>query len=502
MGRDQRVQDNWALLHAAELAEAHSLPLSVVFCLPPPAAGSPSTGPGSTLREYGFMLKGLREVSTELAALRVPFCLLHGGSPPELLSQFCAQHEVAVVVADYSPLREPRGWKEALIAARPATPVLEVDAHNVVPVWVASDKREVGARTIRKKITEKLPQWLVDIPALPPRAAADPQPPAGLAAAAAAMDWVALEAGLQLDRAVAEVDWCKPGAAAALAAVDAFCDERLKLFADKRNDPNIAACSDLSPYLHFGQLSAQRMALCVKQHAKARSDSVASFLEESIVRRELSDNFCHYEPAYDSLDGAAGWARESLELHASDKREHVYSLEQLEGAQTHEDLWNAAQRQLAARGKMHGFMRMYWAKKILEWTASPAEALRIGLYLNDKYSIDGRDPNGYVGVGWSVMGVHDMGWAERAVFGKIRYMNYNGCKRKFDVKQYVAEWSGKKAAAGSTSAGAKSASAGRAKAGGKAMKQTTLGGGSTAAADDEPRAKAPPPKKPKLAIPI
>uniref|UniRef100_A0A7S3TGS8 Photolyase/cryptochrome alpha/beta domain-containing protein n=1 Tax=Emiliania huxleyi TaxID=2903 RepID=A0A7S3TGS8_EMIHU len=215
MGRDQRVQDNWALLHAAELAEAHSLPLSVVFCLPPPAAGSPSTGPGSTLREYGFMLKGLREVSTELAALRVPFCLLHGGSPPELLSQFCAQHEVAVVVADYSPLREPRGWKEALIAARPATPVLEVDAHNVVPVWVASDKREVGARTIRKKITEKLPQWLVDIPALPPRAAADPQPPAGLAAAAAAMDWVALEAGLQLDRAVAEVDWCKPGAAAA-----------------------------------------------------------------------------------------------------------------------------------------------------------------------------------------------------------------------------------------------------------------------------------------------
>jgi len=292
------------------------------------------------------------------------------------------------------------------------------------------------------------------------------------------------------------------GAAAALAAVDAFCDERLKLFADKRNDPNIAACSDLSPYLHFGQLSAQRMALCVKQHAKARSDSVASFLEESIVRRELSDNFCHYEPAYDSLDGAAGWARESLELHASDKREHVYSLEQLEGAQTHEDLWNAAQRQLAARGKMHGFMRMYWAKKILEWTASPAEALRIGLYLNDKYSIDGRDPNGYVGVGWSVMGVHDMGWAERAVFGKIRYMNYNGCKRKFDVKQYVAEWSGKKAAAGSTSAGAKSASAGRAKAGGKAMKQTTLGGGSTAAADDEPRAKAPPPKKPKLAIPI
>jgi len=119
-----------------------------------------------------------------------------------------------------------------------------------------------------------------------------------------------------------------------------------------------------------------------------------------------------------------------------------YSLEELEAAKTHEDIWNAAQRQMMATGKMHGFMRMYWAKKILEWTPSPEEALRIAIYLNDKYSIDGRDPNGYVGCGWAIMGTHDMGWAERPVFGKIRYMNYAGCKRKFDIARYAAAWAG------------------------------------------------------------
>ena len=156
--------------------------------------------------------------------------------------------------------------------------------------------------------------------------------------------------------------------------------------------------------------------------------------------QELSDNFCFYEPNYDSLEGAAGWARDSLALHASDPREHLYSLAQLEDSQTHEDIWNAAQTQLVRTGKMHGFMRMYWAKKVLEWSPDAAEALRRAIHLNDKYSLDGRDPNGYVGCAWSVMGTHDMGWVERAIFGKIRFMNYMGCKRKFELKTYVAKW--------------------------------------------------------------
>ena len=192
-------------------------------------------------------------------------------------------------------------------------------------------------------------------------------------------------------------------------------------------------------------IAPQRAVLEVKEAAKGRggtvSEGAASYIEECVVRRELSDNFCYYNPDYDSLDGAAQWAQDTLEAHADDKRPQLYSFAQLEGARTHEDIWNAAQRQLVYEGKMHGFMRMYWAKKILEWSPSPAEALSWANALNDKYSIDGRDPNGYVGVAWSIMGVHDMGWKERDVFGKIRYMNYNGCKRKFDVGAYASSYS-------------------------------------------------------------
>uniref|UniRef100_A0A7S4ERN8 Deoxyribodipyrimidine photo-lyase n=2 Tax=Chrysotila carterae TaxID=13221 RepID=A0A7S4ERN8_CHRCT len=266
--------------------------------------------------------------------------------------------------------------------------------------------------------------------------------PSLLAACEKPTDWAAVRKGLTVDMSVPEVDWCTPGSAAALVALDEFIKERLRIFAEKRNDPNVHASSDLSPYLHFGQLSAQRMALTVKKSG-GKSEGIASFLEEAVVRRELSDNFVFYQPNYDSLDGAAGWARDSLELHAKDKREHVYTLEQLDKAQTHEDLWNAAQRQMVATGKMHGFMRMYWAKKILEWSPSPAEAHKRAIYLNDRYSLDGRDPNGYVGIGWAIMGTHDMGWTERAIFGKIRFMNYNGCKRKFDIARYVAKWGAK-----------------------------------------------------------
>jgi deoxyribodipyrimidine photo-lyase len=348
---------------------------------------------------------------------------------------------VLCVRRQFSPLRVGMAWKSGVCAALPDdVPLYEVDTHNVVPVWIASDKKEVGARTIRKKITEKLPTWLTDIPPLEALPADDalvaaPAAAAGTAAAgalalrhssssllqacSAPTDWAAVRAGLQVDRSVPEIEWCTPGYAAGMRAAREFAQSRLRLFADKRNDPNVAALSDLSPYYHFGQISPQRVALVIKD-SKACSNGTAAFLEESIVRRELADNFCFYQPAYDSLDGAAQWARDSLELHASDPREKVYSLEELEQARSHEDIWNAAQRQMVQTGKMHGFMRMYWAKKILEWSPEPAEALRRAIYLNDKYSIDGRDPNGYVGCAWAVMGTHDMGWAERAVFGKIR----------------------------------------------------------------------------------
>ena len=504
MSRDQRAHDNWALLHAQSLAKRHKVGLSVIFCLVP-------TFLEATVRQYGFMLSGLRETEGELRMLGIPFQML-SGNPVEEVPAFVSRHEVCALVTDFSPLRVGKAWKGAVGSALPSVPLYEVDAHNVVPVWVASDKQEVGARTIRKKINDKLPTWLVEFPQLEAQAEAEVEAPdaaavvptpstadalepaaaggdgdggdgsdgpeciseaelaeltgsleravaaepadeaaaepildklervkidrallsatgagkavnnlakargalsararalveqwradviAAKAAAAAGTgsssaipgaqkvpsaasarvrhpcasllaecapptDWAAVDAGLTIDRSVAEVGWLTPGPTAAKQAVTAFCDSRLALFADKRNDPNVHALSDLSPYLHFGHLSAQRMALMVKAAAAQKPGAAAqagldSFLEESIVRRELADNFCFYNAKYDSLEGAAGWARDSLELHASDKREHVYTLKQLEGAQTHEDIWNAAQRQMARTGKMHGFMRM------------------------------------------------------------------------------------------------------------------------------------------------
>ena len=198
--------------------------------------------------------------------------------------------------------------------------------------------------------------------------------------------------------------------------------------------------SDLSPYLHFGQIAPQRVAREIQQ-ADAPPEAKQAFLEELIVRRELSDNFCWYNPDYDKFSGFPEWAQKTLDQHRDDRREYLYSLEEFEQGRTHDALWNAAQLEMVLRGKMHGYLRMYWAKKILEWTASPEEALEIAIYLNDRYELDGRDPNGYVGVAWSIGGVHDRAWGERPVFGKIRYMNLSGCQRKFKVDQYIA-WVG------------------------------------------------------------
>ncbi|XP_010918316.2 deoxyribodipyrimidine photo-lyase isoform X1 [Elaeis guineensis] len=242
---------------------------------------------------------------------------------------------------------------------------------------------------------------------------------------------------------VPEIEWCEPGEDAAMEVLmgskDGFLTRRLKNYETDRNDPlKPKGLSGLSPYLHFGQISAQRCALEAQAWRKSCPKSVDAFLEELIVRRELADNFCYYQPLYDSLQGAWEWARRTLMDHSADEREHLYTKEQLEQARTADPLWNASQLEMVHYGKMHGFMRMYWAKKILEWTSRPEEALSIAIYLNDKYEIDGRDPNGYVGCMWSICGVHDQGWKERPVFGKIRYMNYAGCKRKFNVDGYIA----------------------------------------------------------------
>ena len=250
------------------------------------------------------------------------------------------------------------------------------------------------------------------------------------------INWQKVEDSLKINRNINEVNWIKPGFVKANEELTHFLENKLDNYAEDRNDPVKDGQSNLSPYLHFGQISAQRIALEVKR-INGNRESEKSFLEELIVRRELSDNFCYFNNNYDSFNGFKDWAKDSLTIHKKDKREFSYTLEQFEKAGTHEDLWNAAQMEMVQTGKMHGYMRMYWAKKILEWSDSPDNAMKIALYLNDKYELDGRDPNGYAGCAWSIGGIHDRAWNEREIFGKIRYMNRNGAKRKFNIIEYI-----------------------------------------------------------------
>ncbi|HOX22788.1 MAG TPA: hypothetical protein PLL10_04930, partial [Elusimicrobiales bacterium] len=232
-----------------------------------------------------------------------------------------------------------------------------------------------------------------------------------------------------------------PGGAAAKKLLREFVEKRLGAYAENRNDPSLDGQSGLSPYFHFGQLSAQSAALSV-QKSKAPGNAKAAFLEELLVRRELSDNFCFYTPDYDSASSFPAWAQASLLKEAKTRRAYLYSPAQLENAQTHDELWNAAQMEMVLTGKMHGYMRMYWGKKILEWSPDFQQAYRVAVALNDKYELDGRDPNGYAGAAWAIGGVHDRPWPSRPIFGNVRFMSRNGCESKFDAKAYIAASTG------------------------------------------------------------
>lgn len=363
MSRDQRVEDNWALLYAQRLALKTKSPLHVVFCLLP-------TFLEATIRHFKFMLRGLREVETDLKLKNISFHLLIG-TAPEVLPKFVTDHQVGAVIVDFSPLRMSKEWTSKLSERLPEdVPFLMVDAHNIVPCWVASDKLEYAARTIRSKINSKLDEFLTHFPAV----ATHPHSPL---VKPEKVDWEVAEASLKVDRTVDEVNWATAGTKAGLQVLEDFCENRLKNYANHRNDPTKDALSNLSPWFHFGQIAPQRAILCARQYKQKYKESVDAFCEEAIVRRELSDNFCYYNDNYDSVAGAPSWAIRTLEYHAKDKRDPLYTETQLDKAQTYDKLWNACQNQLIRDGKMHGFLRMYWAKKILEWTSSPEEALRI-----------------------------------------------------------------------------------------------------------------------------
>lgn len=422
LSRDQRVKDNWALLAAQQLALVNKQPLLVVFNLTPSFLGA-------TERQYQFMLAALKELEANLKKKNIAFQIVTSDDLSALVN--LAKHVSAgAMITDFSPLKINRAWKKT-VAKQLDCPLFEVDAHNIVPAWLASDKQEFAAYTFRPKIKRLLEKYLISFPILKKH----PYPyPFQIR-----NNYQAIENNLTIDRQVKMVSGFKPGETAAYQAARHFSKYGLPGYNEQRNDPNVSAQSNLSPYLHFGQLSAQELALMIQTSDAPLIDKEA-FLEELIVRRELADNFCLYNENYDNQQSLPQWAQLTLKKHASDKREYVYSRQEFELAHTHDNLWNAAQSEMLKTGKMHGYMRMYWAKKILEWTKDVETAFKVAIYLNDKYELDGRDPNGYAGIAWSLGGVHDRAWSERAVFGKIRYMNEKGCRRKFDVDAYIKRY--------------------------------------------------------------
>lgn len=421
MQRDQRTNDNWALIAAQKYAISKGYNLVVIFNL---VTDFLEAG----IRQYDFLLNGLKEVEKNLTQYNIPFILLQG-DPGKSISDFVNKNNCAFLFTDMNPLKITRTWKEE-IKKNITCSFYEVDAHNIVPVWTASNKLEFAAYTIRPKITKLLPEFLDEFPIIEKMEKTKNFP---------SCDWDKIYRSLKVNYSVGVVDWITPGETSAHKMLETFINNKIVKYASNRNDPNNDALSNLSPFLHFGQISAQRIALVISRLG-INNENRKAFLEELIIRRELADNFCFYNNKYDSFEGFHDWAKKTLYDHRADKREYLYSFKQFKNAETHDNLWNAAQTEMITTGKMHGYMRMYWGKKILEWTNSPEEAMETAIKLNDKYELDGRDPNGYTGIAWSIGGVHDRAWAERPIFGKIRYMNYNGCKRKFDVAKYIKKF--------------------------------------------------------------
>ncbi len=421
MQRAQRGVDNPALDVAVRAADALDLPV-VTYFAPVPFY------PNANGRHYTFLAQGVKDVAESLEARGVGF--VFRPYPHPRLAAFCEEVRPALVVGDENPLREPERWR-ARAAEILRVPLWTVDADVVVPS-VLLEKEQYAARTLRPRIQKLLSAFLE--PSEDPRPKRRWKPRPGLFSRTHQDPWLD---DFPMDRSVASVSGFIGGTSRGMALLRAFVRESLAGYAALRNDPSQPHTSRLSPYLHFGHLGPRAVALAVRD-APASAEDREAFLEQLLVRRELAVNYVAFNARYDDLSGCEPWALKTLAAHATDARPHLYDVDRLEGADTHDRLWNAAQTQMVRTGWMHGYLRMYWAKKILEWTRSPALAFEIAVRLNDRYQLDGRDPNGYTGVAWAVGGKHDRPWPpNKPVMGLIRPMSEGGCRRKFDVDAYI-----------------------------------------------------------------
>jgi deoxyribodipyrimidine photo-lyase len=427
MQRAMRIVDNPALDVAIEAGNVLGLPVVVFFSVIP-------NYPHANLRHYHFMAQGLRDVAEDAAERGVGFVLRR--HPDNSLEAFLEEVEAALLIGDENPCREPERWRKVL-ARRLKLPYWTVDADVVVPS-AAFGRTFFLLHHFRPHLKRELPKYLVAFSKTRPQYPFKPQKK--LESYPVDQD---ITAGFtKLDRTVGPVDSFYGGTHAALKRLKEFASHELAYYEKTRNHPEVKGTSRLSPYLHFGNIGPITIALALEkavEQGRATAAARESFLDELIGWRELAVLFVRHNPNYDNWECAEPWAQKTLREHAHDPRPQRYTLQQLEHAETYDELWNAAQREMVNQGWMHNYMRMYWAKKILEWSPDPATAFDWAVILNDKYFLDGRDPNGYAGIAWAIVGKHDRPWFDRPVFGVVRSMTAASTAKKFDAKAYMRQ---------------------------------------------------------------
>lgn len=417
ISRALRTIDNQAFYAAQQEALSRKEPLVLFFNLYPDF-------PHANTRNMDFLFHGLAEISLKAQALNIPTIFMEG----DALSNLEKLHQtldISILITEHNPLRPIKAVHQAIGSWASAQTVrfIRINTACVIPVWDASPKLEFSAKTIRNKIMNHYEPFLEKTYSLIEHPFS----------ASINSVFTYEEAQLTMkDRVWPKIGLSTlvPGEDAANTVLADFIRNKLDVY-DRRNEVDSNGQSRLSAYLHFGMISPIKMIRDVKQ---TNHPNAPLFIEEAMVRRELAENYVHYCDNYDQFSGAWSWAQTSLNAHRSDPRPYLYTLKQFEHAQTHDALWNTCQTMVTENGYLHSYLRMYWAKMVLLWSESPEEAIRILVHLNDTYFLDGRDPNGYTGIMWSVCAVHDRPWFDKPIHGLIRAMGKDGTLKKTKLK--------------------------------------------------------------------
>lgn len=476
MSREHRVEKNWSLIYAQKLALENEVKLFVIYTHYDKKWECVS-------RTVDFILDNFKQIQKDLFEKNISFEYVNlnhrvgtskENNTSKFLSSYCIENNIGLVVTDMAPQREQNCWQEDFLSNQKKLnkniPLHVVDSRNIIPIWITSDKQEFAARTIRTKIYKKIEGFVMGAEnkfiKIKKHIHNDEKYVQNIFKNT---DWVKIRKDFKCIESdlVFETTYFLSGEAEAKKVLNTFLKERLENYDTDRNVATLRGQSNLSPYITFGMISKQDVfSIILDKYKLEVTDvldpekngsgnamqenqtgledkllkSIRAFVEELVIRGDLTDNYVYHNNDYDNFEGLADWAKLSLNKGRSDKREYLYDLKDFEKANTHDTLWNAAQNEMMLSGKMHGYMRMYWAKKILEWTKTPEEAIETAIYLNDKYNLDGWCPNGFAGILWSIGGLHDRAWFPRPVYNTIRYMAVSGCEKKFDIKEYKNKW--------------------------------------------------------------